>query len=153
MNTSTKEIIFFLLIFVMIILSGSLTEIIHGNKPHNLLTLTGVALVTTIILYIIFKISKNRKEGFHFEVTPEKTCDGGAYLHQSNKMCQELWNTPEGRRDLANYNCINGYCNGSQGLYNGRPLNMGYRQDLSNDKWENDLATYPILESDSPMVL
>jgi hypothetical protein len=152
MNTSTKEIIFFLLIFVMIILSGSLTEIIHGNKPNNLLTLTGISVVSTLILYIIFKISP-KKEDFHFEVTPEKTCDGGAYLHQSNKMCQKLWNTPEGRRDLANYNCINGYCNGSQGLYNGRPLNMGYRQDLSNDKWENELADYPILEADSPMVL
>ena len=121
------------------------------KKNLRLKTLINKKNMQSILLHN--KISKNRKEGFHFEVTPEKTCDGGAYLHQSNKMCQELWNTPEGRRDLANYNCINGYCNGSQGLYNGRPLNMGYRQDLSNDKWENDLATYPILESDSPMVL
>ena len=153
MNASTKEIIFFLLIFVMIILSGSLTDIIHDklNTPA-FLTHVCISFVISILLYVIFKLSKNT-ENFEFELTPEKTCDGGAYLHQSNKMCQKLWNTPEGRRDLANYNCINGYCNGSQGLYNGRPLNMGYRQDLSNDKWENELATYPILESDSPMVL
>jgi len=137
----------------MIILSGSLSNLIDNKTGHHsLLSLIGISFVSTIILYAIFKFSKN-KEGFHFEVTPEKQCDGGSYMHQSNEMCQKMWSTPEGRRDLANYNCLTGYCGDQEGLYNGRPLNMGYRQDISNGQWKNELCKGNFLEEDAPMVL
>jgi hypothetical protein len=153
MNSSSKEIIFFLMFFLLTILSGISTEIIvsrNENYPFFLI-LIGFSFISTLILLTVYKTAKVT-EGFHFEVTPEKTCDGGAYMHQSNEMCQKLWSTAEGRKDLATYNCLNGDC-AKEGLYNGRPLNMGYRQDLSDDNWQNTSCQGNFLEKDRPMVL
>ena len=152
MNSSSKEIIFFLMFFILTILSGISTVIVYKKtNVYPFLTLVGFSFISSVILITVYKLSK-MNEGFHFEVTPEKTCDGGAYMHQSNKMCQKLWSTPEGRKDLATYNCLNGDCD-KEGLYNGRPLNMGYRQDLSDDNWQNNSCQGNFLEKDRPMVL
>jgi uncharacterized membrane protein YeaQ/YmgE (transglycosylase-associated protein family) len=166
MNTSTKEIIFFLLIFVMTILSGVIAGTIYDKtKSMPFLTLVLVSLVSSIILYIVFRYSKISENFRLLEITPQKRCDGGLYLSGDNEYCQDKWSTPEGCKDLAMYNCINGHCGvttnydgnsdicNNQGLYNGRPLNMVARTPLSNDKWENNTADLPILGPDQPRVL
>jgi hypothetical protein len=151
---SNKEIIFFILFFIFTILSVIATEeIYNANKVYKMITIVVISLISTIILFVIYKLYKN-KEGFHFEVTPQKSCEGGSYMHQTNKMCQKMWNTPQGKSDLATYNCLSGYCNGKgDGLFKGRPLNIGYRQDLSDDHWQNKLCNGNFLEEDKPMVL
>jgi hypothetical protein len=151
-NNTSKEIIFFLLIFIIIVLSGSLSDVIYTKvDKHHLAIIMGVSLVSTLILFGIYKISKVKEEGFHFEVTSAKNCDGGSYMHQSNETCQHMWHTPKGVAELSNYTCID--CNYNGGLYKGRPLNMGYRQDVSDDNWENNLCHGNFLRNDSPMVL
>ena len=147
---SSADIYLFLAIFVICMLSNFTSDLISEKlKTNAIITIVCTSLLATILIHFVGKIPKN-DEGFNFEVTPEKTCDGGAYMHQSNKLCKKLWRTPKGRSKLAKYNCINGDCHG-QGLYNGRPLNMGYRQDLSDDNWQNNLCKK--MQMDSPQVL
>lgn len=165
MNSTTKEILFFLLIWIMILLANLTSNLIY-EKTNTMpfVTLVGVSLVSVLILYLVFKYSKI--ENFRLlEITPEKKCDGGSYLTGTNEYCKDKWNSPQGRRDLSRYNCINGHCGGTinydgntdkcagQGMYNGRPLNLPSRTPQSNDKWENEMCQSPILTSPYKNVL
>lgn len=165
MNSTTKEILFFLLIWIMILLSNLISNVIY-EKTNTMpfVTLVGVSLVSVLILYLVFKYSKI--ENFRLlEITPEKKCDGGSYLTGTNEYCKDKWNSPQGRRDLSRYNCINGHCGGTinydgntdkcagQGMYNGRPLNLPSRTPESNDKWKNEMCQSPILTSPYKNVL
>ena len=165
MNSTTKEILFFLLIWIMILLANLISNVIY-EKTNTMpfVTLVGVSLVSVLILYLVFKYSKI--ENFRLlEITPEKKCDGGSYLTGTNEYCKDKWNSPQGRRDLSRYNCINGHCGGTinydgntdkctgQGMYNGRPLNLPSRTPESNDNWKNEMCQSPILTSPYKNVL
>lgn len=165
MNSTTKEILFFLLIWIMILLSNLISNVIY-EKTNTMpfVTLVGVSLVSVLILYLVFKYSKI--ENFRLlEITPEKKCDGGSYLTGTKEYCKDKWNSPQGRRDLSRYNCINGHCGSTinydgntdkcagQGMYNGRPLNLPSRTPESNDKWKNEMCQSPILTSPYKNVL
>jgi hypothetical protein len=166
MNSSTKEIVFFLLVFVMMVLTGVVAGTIY-DKTNTMpfLTLVGVSVVSSLILYLVFRYSKVGENFRLLEITPQKRCDGGSYLTGDNEYCKDKWSTAEGRRDLARFNCINGHCGGTinydgnmdkcagQGMYNGRPLNLPARTPMSNDKWENEMCNSPILSSPYPTVL
>ena len=112
-------------------------------------------VISTILILFVFSTLKNRKEGFHFEVTPEKLCDGGPYMTQTgpnHEYCLKMWNSPEGRAKLGNYNCLHGDCK-SRGLTNGRPVNMAAMTPLSNANWENEMCSKPVLGKNRPRVL
>lgn len=125
MNVTIKDIMFFLLVFIAILLTCIF------NKNQHWILMTSSSLLTTLILLFIYKIGKIDE---NFEITPEKKCDGGSYLHQSDEYCQKLWETEKGQKQLSQYNCSN------QGLFNGRPLNMESRTPMSNDNWENEMC-------------
>lgn len=166
MKSTTKEILFFLLIWVMILLSNLVTQVIDGKTDSTpFVTLFFVSLVSVLILYGVFKYAKIEENFRLLEITPEKKCDGGSYLSGNNEYCKDKWSSPQGRRDLSRYNCINGNCGGTvnydgnsdsctgQGMYNGRPLNLPFRTLESNDKWESEMCKKPILSSPYNKVL
>ena len=146
---SSKEIIFFILVFVMMLVSAY-TTFVAGPKlklgPTPALLI--FTLLTVIFLYFIYKLTNvcSNQDGFHFEVTPAKLCDGGMYMTQTGPnhgMCKKMWMTNAGRQELGHYNCLNGGCD-NQGLYNGRPLHME-RTPMSDALWQNQMCSPPIL--------
>jgi hypothetical protein len=166
MNRTTKEVLFFLLIWILILLSNVVSEEIH-KKTNTMpfLTLVCISLISVSILYVVFKYAKIEEKFRLLEITPEKKCDGGSYLTGDDEYCKDKWNSPEGQKDLSRYNCINGNCGGTvnydgnidkcagQGMYNGRPLNLPSRTPESNDNWENEMCKSPILTSSEKNVL
>jgi hypothetical protein len=165
MNVSTKEIIFFILVFILILISSGLScNICDKNKSNIFFKVLIISLLGSLVLFFTFKTAKINENFRLLEITPEKRCDGGLYLSGNNEFCQKNWNTVNGRKDLSIYNCINGHCDqtinydgncnqcNGQGLTNGRPLNMAARTPLSNDKWENEMCVSPIL-GNNPQVL
>ena len=83
-------------------------------------------------VFILYNyLTKDIKDNFHFELTPEKRCDGGPYLWSSSPEKQALC-SKFSKADLARYEC-------PAGLYNGRPI---WREGagnipLSDDNWQN----------------
>lgn len=166
MNSTTKEILFFLLIWIIIILSNLVTDTIYDKtNSMQFLTLVGVSLLGVLILYVVFRHAKMEEKFRLLEITPEKKCDGGSYLTGEDEYCKDKWSSPQGRQDLSRYNCINGNCGGTvnydgntaecagQGMYSGRPLNLPSRTPESNDNWENEMCKSPILTSSDKNVL
>lgn len=116
------SIMFFL--FFIVVRSGKL------NENNNIVAIHGI--IFFMLAYAIFNLlegttyglcdiptSSTGAEKFHFEVSPEKMCDGGAYLRSSSpekqKLCAQF-----SAQQLANFEC-------KPGEYHGRPvLNRGY---------------------------
>lgn len=149
MKSTKNEILFFVLIFVIIILAGFISDNIYEKtKKMKSLIIISVSLMSSLLLYMIFKLGN--VESFKLlEITPEKRCDGGKYLTGNNEYCNNQWSTEEGIKNLSKYNCIN---NGRQGLCHGRPLHFN-RTPISNSNWENETTDYPILQDEHPSVL
>ena len=153
-----KQIVFFILIFVMILLTNLVSDFISEKLPKipKLLNLIGCALLFTLILLVVFLNKSSglnehyQKDGFHFEVTPPKLCDGGPYMTQSgsanHEYCQNLLSTPEGVKKYDTYNCANP-------MYMGRPGNFGDWTPISDGNWKNQRCTTPMSPGDRPMVL
>ena len=73
MKSTTKEILFFLLIWVMILLSNLVTQVIDGKTDSTpFVTLFFVSLVSVLILYGVFKYDKIEENFRLLEITPEK---------------------------------------------------------------------------------
>jgi len=140
----TKELLFFSLVFVMVLISILASRNIDANYPRYALCINiAMCIVITILLFLIYlkgKVYENNSENFHFEVTPSKKCAGGPYMHQSgpeNTNCKELLSTQDGIDDYNEYNCDN------PGFY-GRPVHFEYTT-LSNDMWQNERCTGPFV--------
>ena len=86
------------------------------------------SIITFAIVVLFTILLKNNKDGFHFELTPEKKCDGGPYMWSSNPEKQELCSkfSPQ---DLARYECGAGF--------HGRPVWWGGDAPESDSKWQN----------------
>jgi len=109
-------------------------------------------------------------------ITPEKACSMGPYMTQSgphHEYCKKLWSTPEGRRAISHYTCMNGDCQVADGMqpagknlkgeplpgnpygvgqFNGMPLYFE-RTPMSNAMWNNEMCCPPVLQKDHPQVL
>ena len=119
-----KEIL--LLIILLVIIMGPLSY--FANVP----VMNGLkALIVLGIVLLYNHLTKDIKDNFHFELTPEKRCDNGPYMWSSNPekaaLCSKF-----SKEQLARYECPGG-------LYNGRPI---WRQGagnipLSDDNWQN----------------
>jgi hypothetical protein len=89
------------------------------------------ALIIWGIFLLYNHLTKDIKDNFHFELTPEKKCEGGSYMWSSSPEKQALC-SKFSKEQLARYEC-------PAGLYNGRPI---WRQGagnipLSDDNWQN----------------
>lgn len=138
---TTKESVFFALIFVLFYVFVNVKDRIQGTPDVQQLV-AGLGFTLTLILIssiLKFKMASDTKDDFFFEVTPEKLCDGGPYMYSSNpekaKYCSTL--TPQ------QYSAFNCPC----GMYHGRPVHYEYTP-MSNDKWENGYDCQNVGKSD-----
>jgi hypothetical protein len=147
MNSSHKKsqmYIFYTLVFLIIFLSSLSPKILNNENIQNndIIVLCVTSLIGTILVYILMLLyqKKKSKEKFHYELTPEKKCAGGSYMHQSNEECQKIWSTEEGLEKLSRFNCFN--CidgtNNKTGLYKGLPRNNTTLCEMSDGNWQNN---------------
>ena len=100
--------------------------------------------VIIFAVVIVFNILlKNNKDGFHFELTPEKHCDGGPYMWSSSPEKQALC-SKFSKQDLSKYNCPVGF--------HGRPVNFNYSAE-SNSQWKNERCNEISDSYNDPQVL
>ena len=153
MNSSHKKsqqytmYIFYILVFLIIFLSSLSPKILNNEniQQNDIVVLCFTSLVGTILVYILMLLYKKKqsKEKFHFELTPEKKCAGGPYMHQNNEECQKMWSSEEGLEKLSRFNCFN--CmdgsNNKTGLYKGLPRNNISLCEMSSGDWQNNCYT------------
>jgi len=143
MNYDNNKIFYYVIIFFLFYIftkSGHiLSSMIKINQ--NVLILSS-ALLFTLIIYLL-KFMLDIKDNFHFEVTPEKLCDGGPYMYSSNpeikKLCDSFSN-----EDLAKYSCCPGF--------HGRPV-WWERTNDTDDLWNNQMCKGNFNNYDDPKVL
>jgi hypothetical protein len=130
---NSKELIFFSLVFIIMLLSVLLSKSLDV-KYYIPATIVMVMGFTLVLMGVYWKGNLcEEPENFTFEVTPAKLCQGGEYMHQSNprrEKCENLLSTPEGRKEYAEYDCLNP-------ALIGRPVHFEYTP-LSNDMWQNE---------------
>jgi hypothetical protein len=169
-----KEALFFILMFIITLLFGY-TAVFVGPRllptqiPSQLASLVSMAgglLLATLIMVAVLKVANFCPEMFHFELTPAKRCQGGPFMTQSgpnHELCKKMWSTPEGRAEIARYNCLNGQCPNKHGvttgkpwgdgLFIGRPLHFERSPPLSDDLWQNNTCCPPLLSQNQPEVM
>lgn len=133
---SVRELIFFVLIFLIYFLSVRLMHFWRSKTglDPNISIITMGILYTLIIVAIwyIAKLSDN-SEGF-WDISAGATCKGGAYFWQGNseeaKQCRAMAETPEGRCEISSYNCPTGYT--------GTPKLPFVYSPLSDGDWKSE---------------
>jgi hypothetical protein len=153
MFLSGKEIIFFILTFVVLFFFSK-GALLMGPKMKlgntvSLLIMSFLGALLLILVYKFGKIAHCQADGFHFEVTPAKKCQGFPYMQSSDpellNYCGKLLSTPRGRREYDMVNCRNpGYL--------GRPVTFD-RTSMSNDMWENEMCNPPYVNAKQHCVL
>ena len=146
-----------------------------------------VAMVVLLgVGVVIFLLARKSKDKFKvmpgpgvkglLTITPEKACSMGPYMTQSgphHEYCKKLWSTPEGRRAISHYTCMNGNCQLADGMlppgknlegnplpgnpwgtgqFTGMPLHF-QRTPMSNAMWNNEMCCPPVLQKNHPEVL
>ena len=131
-----QEIVFFIIIFMFLACSLYST----GYYKYTALSILLLSLFLTAILLIGYKLGNIKDscqtDQFHFQVTPAKRCDGGAYMTQSgpdHEFCQQLLSTQAGINEYNDFNCGPGFP--------GRPLPFFEYTPETNDRWESDRCT------------
>lgn len=138
-----KQIVFYLLVFVLFyILSKASIYLSNALNINEDISILFFSIIFTGIIFLINKIQYS-KDGFFFELTPEKNCDGGPYMYSSDpekqKYCSQF--TPE---QIAQYNCTAGF--------HGRPVHWE-RNDMSDSDWTNRICDGNFNEYTDPQVL
>ena len=118
-----KEIVLLIVLLIIFIFPLSMLS--------NTYSLNGIKALIIFGVFILYNyITKDIKDNFHFELTPEKHCDGGSYMWSSDPekaaLCSKF-----SKADLGRYDCPTGFI--------GRPI---WRQGagnipLSDDNWQN----------------
>jgi hypothetical protein len=143
MFLTTKEYVFFALIFVILFFFGKTVAYMQPKvKMDTTISFLLIAFFVSLLLVLVFKAGKivddcPKTEGFHFALSPEKLCKGGPYMISSapkevKDYCNKLWETEEGMREyeISNY--------GPSLKSGGIPKHL--RTPMSNDKWENEMC-------------
>jgi|LauGreDrversion4_2_1035121.scaffolds.fasta_scaffold458999_2 hypothetical protein len=135
MKKSTRETLFFIIVFLLFYLAVKLQHYwLHKTQMNkDVATFIVGGLFTLCLVSIFFLANLQTKEDF-WDVSDYAKCKGGAYFWQgdspTSKMCRELAETPEGRIGISSYNCPTGYV--------GQPGLPFYYSPLSGDKWTNE---------------
>jgi hypothetical protein len=153
MFLSGKEIIFFILAFVLLFLTSK-GALYMGPKLKltNTISLIITSFLAALLLVLVYKygkIANCQHDGFNFQVSGPKMCQGGPYMISSapqdvKDYCHKLWSTQKGR---DSYNAVN--CGSS---FVGRPVHFD-RTPMSNDMWENEMCNPPYVNMNDPCVL
>ena len=127
---------------LFIILLVSFVYIFPKLKDNQLNSIMKSVIIFAVV--IIFNILlKHSKDGFHFELTPEKHCDGGPYMWSSSPEKQALCSKFT-KNDLSRYNCPVGF--------HGRPVWWDYTPE-SNNQWKNERCNEISDSYNDPQVL
>jgi hypothetical protein len=129
-----NKVILYVLIFCLFYICSEGSWIMSDSlKINKYFMLCIFGLVFTGLTYLINNsnlLNKFQKDNFHFQLTPEKMCSGGAYMYTSDPVKQKLCNSfPPG--DLAKYECSPGF--------HGKPV-WWERSDESNANWANTMC-------------
>ena len=137
MTKHSKEIIFFILAFLLFCLATKTSHL--WNKHTRMgqdMTMCIMGIVYTLVLVAIFylaKMNNDSSENF-WDIDPVSQCAGGPYTWQgddpASRYCKKLYETPQGRCDISSWKCGKAYV--------GRPGLPFYYTPLSNDKWQNE---------------
>ena len=100
-------------------------------------------LVVVIAVAAGVIVSFQSREGFLFELTPQKQCDGGPYMYSSNPQKQALC-SQFSKKDLSRYECGPGF--------DGRPVWWNYSPE-SNSEWKNGRCSQIGIPPTDPQVL
>lgn len=102
------------------------------------------AIIVFAVVVLFTVLLKHNKDGFHFELTPEKHCDGGPYMWSSSPEKQALC-SKFSKKDLSRYECGAGY--------DGRPVWRGGNAPESDAKWQNARCNNISSSYNDPQVL
>jgi hypothetical protein len=132
---TAKQIVFFILLYLLYYVSVSIF-LSNDRELDTKYVLISGAIYTGLValLFYIGKMSTVTDNYKAFTLPVGATCMGGSYMHQGDSAealrCQELLKTPEGRNEIAQFNCPTGYI--------GQPgrNRFTYSSD-SGDQWQN----------------
>lgn len=142
----TKKITFYLLIFLLfcVLTNSSIYISSNLNLNKDIIILLFAILFTGLIYALNIINSKDNKDNFHFELTPEKHCEGGAYMHSSASPEQKKFCSRFTEAQKNEFSCNPGF--------HGRPVHWE-RTDMSDSKWENKMCDGNFKEYTDPQVL
>lgn len=134
-----KEVIFFVVVFLLLGLSGmGSAQAAYGGKLSPKFATIVSSIIFTMALLGLFYLFKfnDCKDGYTnslFHVSPARQCSGGLYLHTGNdprsKMCRKLLTNQKGCQAIENVNCPSGF--------HGRNVNFEFTPD-SGPNWQNE---------------
>jgi hypothetical protein len=134
MTFDKNRIIFYAIIISLFYIfseGGMYISSVYPRINSSLVIMLFSGLFAFVMYFTInSNLNKNQRDNFHFQVTPEKLCDGGAYMYSSNPARQELCKSFSAG-DLAKYECCPGF--------HGRPV-WWSRSDESNADWANTMC-------------
>jgi hypothetical protein len=132
----------FIISFIIITVLAKLLMGKYGYYRKNSLPMyIGSILILGLILCAIAQVTGITKETFLTEFHGPKFCKGGAYLFQGDsaesKYCRSFYESPEGLKQVCNYNC-------GKDQHNGYPIKHFEYTPLSNSQWKNERCDTPI---------
>ena len=135
MKRSAREVIFFILIFLLFFLAVKLAHFWEEKmKIGNDMALIIVGVIYTLVVVSIFYLAKLQTNEGVWDVSDYAKCKGGPFFWQGDSeiadMCRQLAETPEGKIGISGYNCPTGYV--------GQPGLPFYYSPLSDDNWQNE---------------
>jgi hypothetical protein len=150
MFLSPKEILFFVLAFVVLFCTGKGVQISYTKlSPLALLVLSLSGAVLLLLVYKFGNIARCQADNFYFQVTPAKMCQGFPYMQTSDpelyNFCSKMLSTPNGVNAYDMVNC-------STPGFVGRPVHFQYTPE-SDANWSNQRCNPPHLGLDDPTVL
>lgn len=149
MNRTKREIIFFVLVFLVFYLAVKFSEYFlqKTNMKGDFGHLT-IGLIYTLAIVALYHLANLKtSEGF-WDVSLPAKCKGGPFFWgngetELSKQCREYSQTPEGKIALSGYNCPIGYV--------GQPGLGFYYSPLSDDNWKNtrckDTPNCPLVDT------
>ena len=125
----SKKIIFYFLVFLLFYVFVKASNVSNFIPIPNDIIILLFGIVFTSLVYLLNKMN-DTQDNFHFELTPQKKCDGGKYMYTSDpekqKLCASF--TPD---ELSMYECSPGF--------HGRPVWFERTND-TNSCWANTMC-------------
>lgn len=131
MDSTVKNILFYVVIFLLFCVFGTgsvfVAEKLNWSKD---LVIVVFGLLFTALVYGMNSV-RTTKDNFYFELTPEKHCEGGAYMHSSAPEAQKAFCSQFTPQQDREFTCPRGF--------HGRPVHWE-RTSMSDDEWQNKMC-------------
>lgn len=113
-----REVIFFVLIFLLFYLGGKLANYWQKKVPKmsedGSLLLVGLGVTAIVIgVFYLAKLNQQTDSYKDFSISPGALCQGYPYMFQGDdaqsQFCKKLASTSEGKCEMSKHRCPNGY--------------------------------------------